>query len=136
MFWNTRQVSVWVYAQPVDMRKSFDGLAAVVTERLGRDPLCGDLFVFVGRNRKRAKVLHWDGTGLCVWAKRLEGGSFTAPWLSMILVTVRLGDAEQIILIKGTGLLGRYPLSPPPYVLGQGSSRWTTRGHIAKIYKA
>jgi transposase len=58
VFWNTRQVSVWVYAQPVDMRKSFDGLAAVVTERLGRDPLCGDLFVFVGRNRKRAKVLH------------------------------------------------------------------------------
>lgn len=136
MFWNTRQVSVWVYAQPVDMRKSFDGLAAVVTERLGRDPLCGDLFVFVGRNRKRAKVLHWDGTGLCVWAKRLERGSFTAPWRLPHGDAVRMTLAELQLLLEGTELVGRYPLSPPPYVLVQGPSGFTTRDAIVNIYKA
>jgi transposase len=135
MFWNTRQVSVWVYAQPVDMRKSFDGLCAVVTERLGRDPLSGDLFVFVGRNRKRAKVLHWDGTGLCVWTKRLEQGSFTAPWRLPRGEVVRMTLAELQLLLEGTELVGRYPLSPPSYVLGGASPRLTADGVFGNIYK-
>lgn len=135
MFWNTRQVAVWVYSEPVDMRKSFDGLGAVVTERLGRDPMSGDLFVFVGRSRKRAKVLHWDGTGLCVWAKRLEAGSFTAPWRLARADVIRMTLAELQLLLEGTELVGRYPLSPPPYVLGPASSPLTAGGVIGNIYK-
>jgi len=77
---STRQVAVHVYAAPADMRKSFDSLSALVVQGLGRDVLSGDLFLFVSRTRKRAKVLYWDGTGLCVFAKRLERGRFTAPW--------------------------------------------------------
>ena len=68
---------VYAFAAPVDMRKGYDGLSAVVRESLGRDPLRGDLYLFVSRNRIRAKVLLWDGTGLCVYAKRLEQGRFT-----------------------------------------------------------
>jgi transposase len=56
------------------MRKGFDGLCALVAQGLLSDPLNGDLFVFVSRNRVRAKGLHFDGIGLCVYAKRLERG--------------------------------------------------------------
>jgi len=65
---------VYAYSAPVDLRKGFDGLSALVLNDLGRDPLAGDFFVFANRTRKRAKVLLWDGTGLCIYAKRLEQG--------------------------------------------------------------
>jgi transposase len=52
--------------QPTDMRKGFDGLSALVTQGLQRDPPSGDAFIFVSRDRVRAKVLQWDGTGLCI----------------------------------------------------------------------
>ena len=69
-----RRVPVFAFAEVVDMRKSFDTLGAIVREHMKRDILDGALFVFVGRDRRRAKVLFWDGTGLCVLAKRLEKG--------------------------------------------------------------
>jgi transposase len=62
------------------MRKSFDTLAMLVSKELGRDVLDGEIFVFVGKTRRRAKVLYFDGTGLCVLAKRLEKGRLPAPW--------------------------------------------------------
>ena len=70
MIGSTRQVAVFAFGGPIDMRKGFDGLAAVVTQNLGRDPLSGDVFLFVNRTRKRAKVLLWDGTGLCIYANQ------------------------------------------------------------------
>lgn len=76
MNWNGRRVSVWAYAAPADLRKGFDGFSGLVVNELERNPLNGDLYLFVSRNRSRAKVLHWDGTGLCVYAKRLEKGRF------------------------------------------------------------
>jgi transposase len=80
MKWNSRRVKVWAYTSPADLRRGFDGLSALVREELRRDPLSGDLFLFVSRNRIRAKVLHWDGTGLCLYAKRLEKGRFACLW--------------------------------------------------------
>jgi hypothetical protein len=65
-----RGVSVFAYAEACGMRKSFDTLAALVTEELKRDVLAGDLYLFVGKDRKRAKVLYFDGTGLCVYANQ------------------------------------------------------------------
>jgi transposase len=56
------------------MRKSFDTLTALVTERMGQQILTGDLFLFVGRGRRRAKVLYFDGTGMCLFANQLEKG--------------------------------------------------------------
>ena len=58
MKWNSRRVSAWAYAAPTDLRKGFDGLQALVLKELSRDPLSGDLYLFVSRNRIRAKVLH------------------------------------------------------------------------------
>ena len=70
---------VFAYGAPTDMRKSFDTLAAIAREQMKHDVLRGDVFVFVGRDRRRAKLLWWDGTGLCVLAKRLSKGQFVAP---------------------------------------------------------
>jgi transposase len=116
MIGSTRQVSVFAYTQPVDLRRGFDGLYALVQQGLGRDPLSGDLFLFVGRNRRRAKVLLWDGTGLCVYAKRLEKGRFTAVWSAAGGEPLRMTMSELQLFLEGTELLGRLPLSPTPYV--------------------
>lgn len=70
---------VFLCTTPTDMRKSFDGLAAVVRDHLNYDPLAGDLFVFRNRRGDRLKLLYWDADGLAVWAKRLEQGTFEFP---------------------------------------------------------
>lgn len=70
---------VFVALQPVDMRKSFNGLYAQVQTVLVEDPLSGHLFVFTNRLRNRIKVLFWDGSGLWVCAKRLERSRFAWP---------------------------------------------------------
>lgn len=62
------------------MRKSFDGLYALTRRELGQDPLNGRLFVFINRRATQMKVLYWDRTSFCVWAKRLEEGRFLSDW--------------------------------------------------------
>ncbi len=70
---------VYLAIDPVDMRKSFNGLYAVAVERLKENPLEGGLFVFSNKRRNLLKILYWDGTGLWVLGKRLEKGGFTWP---------------------------------------------------------
>jgi transposase len=72
-------IRVWVATAPVDMRKSFDGLAEVVRAFLGHDPLSGNLFVFRNRSGQRVKVLWWDRNGLALYYKRIERGTFAMP---------------------------------------------------------
>lgn len=80
---------VFVATQPVDLRRSFNGLLACVQEQLRLDPLSGHLFVFTNRQRNRLKILVWDGSGLWVCAKRLERGRFTWPRVSAAVATLR-----------------------------------------------
>jgi len=105
-------VKVFAYTEPVDMRKGFDGLFGLVKTHLGRDPLSGDLFVFVSRNRKRAKVLLWDGTGLCLYAKRLERGQFANLWSGAGKTEIELTAAELQLFLEGSLLVGKVPVSP------------------------
>lgn len=72
-------LKVFVALEPCDLRKSFNGLHALASERLGEDPRCGALFVFTNRRHTRLKILYWDGTGLWVMIKRLERGTFSWP---------------------------------------------------------
>jgi len=92
-------VKVWLAAKPVDMRKGFDGLAAIVQEQLNKDPFSGHLFIFRGRRGDLLKILAWDGQGLCLFSKRLEKGRFV--WPSPAAVQVRLSPAELAMLIEG-----------------------------------
>lgn len=70
---------VWLYRGWVDMRCQVDRLAQLVEHHLGRDPYAGDAFVFLGRDRRRVKVLVWDHSGFWLASKRLEQGLFAAP---------------------------------------------------------
>ena len=70
---------VFLCTLPTDMRKSFDGLAALVAQHLGADPLAGDLFVFRGKRGDRLKLLYWNEDGYAIWYKRLEEGTFAFP---------------------------------------------------------
>jgi transposase len=73
------QLKVFVATAPCDLRMSFNGLWAAASQRLGEDPKSGALFVFGNRRRNRIKLLYFDGTGVCVLAKRLEEGTFHWP---------------------------------------------------------
>jgi transposase len=118
MIGSTRQVTVYAFSQPADLRRGYDGLSALVREGMGRDELSGDLYLFVSRNRRRAKVLLWDGTGLCVYAKRLEQGRFACLWDQKARSQVRLTINELQLFLEGSKLVGRVILSPPALVAG------------------
>ena len=105
-------VRVFAYTEPVDMRKGFDGLFGLVKTHLGREPLSGDLYVYVSRNRKRTKVLLWDGTGLCLYAKRLERGKFANLWSGPDKREIELSTAELQLFLEGSLLVGKVPVSP------------------------
>ena len=107
-----RRVPVYAFGAAVDMRKSFDTLSAIVREQVKHDVLDGALYVFVGKDRRRAKVLYWDGTGLCVLAKRLEKGRFAAPWDRKKPV-LEWTTSELALFLEGSELVGRVALSPP-----------------------
>ena len=103
---------VYAYAGPVDMRKGYDSLAALVEQDMGRDVLSGDLFLFVARNRVRAKVLVFDGSGLCLLAKRLEKGRFACLWRDRRGGVLRLSRGELGLFLEGSQVVGRKRLVP------------------------
>jgi transposase len=107
---SSRRLRVFGYALPVDLRKGFDGLQALVTQALGRDPLSGECFLFVSRQRTRAKVLFYDGTGLCLYHKRLEQGRFAS--LFGAGSAVELTMSELALYLEGSRAVGRVVLSP------------------------
>jgi transposase len=92
--------------------EGFEGLYGLVSHGLGRDPLSGDLFLFVNRSRTRAKVLFWDGTGLCIYQKRLEQGRFACLWKSAAGEPVDLTVTELGLFLEGSQLVERVRLSP------------------------
>ena len=75
-------VRVYLCLAPTDMRRSFDGLYAVVRDHLQLDAFAGHLYIFLNRRRDRVKILYWDRDGFAVWAKRLEEGTYAMPFES------------------------------------------------------
>jgi transposase len=90
---------VFVAIEPLDLRRSFNGLFACVQQQLRLDPLSGHLFVFTNRARNRLKILVWDGSGLWVCAKRLERGRFAWPRGEQRVATLR--GEELVALVSG-----------------------------------
>jgi transposase len=95
-------IQVWVATSPVDMRKSFDGLAEVVRASLGHDPLSGSMFVFRNRSAERVKILWWDKGGLMIYYKRLEKGTFQFP--ADAGKSLAISSAELMKLLSGCAI--------------------------------
>lgn len=90
---------IWLAAGVTDMRRGFDGLAALVKSAMGEDPYSGHVFVFRGRRGDRIKILWWSGDGLCLFAKRLECGYFI--WPQAETGSVYLSAAQLSMLLEG-----------------------------------
>ena len=90
---------VFLALQPVDLRGSFNRLAALTQTVLAQDPISGHWFVFINRRRNRLKILFWDGSGLWVCAKRLEQGRFSWPHRTGVCASVR--GEELVALLTG-----------------------------------
>ena len=118
-----RQIAVYAYGEPVDMRKSFNTLSALVAG-LGREVLSGHFFLFVSRDRKRTKVLFFDGTGLCLLAKRLDKGRFAAVYERAKDGVLQMTPSELQLFIEGSAAVGRVELSPPLLTLSDLTPRW------------
>lgn len=90
---------VLVASRPVDFRKGMDGLAALVMQQLGADPYSGVVYVFRARRADRVKLVWWDGTGLCLFHKKLESGGFR--WPKAEDGVMRLSAAQLAALLEG-----------------------------------
>jgi len=104
MFTPRAAVRAFLCLDPVDMRLSFDRLAALAQEVVGQDPAGGHLFLFHARRRDRLKILYWDEDGYALWYKRLEGGTFRIPPVDG-RSHVTLTPAEMSLLLAGVDLL-------------------------------
>ena len=94
------ELQVLVATRPVDFRRQADTLAAFVQETFGLDPFCGAVYVFRAKRSDRVKLLWWDGTGICLLAKRLEGAKFR--WPPVEDGVMRLTPGQLAALLEGT----------------------------------
>jgi transposase len=100
-------VKIYVAARPVDARKSFDGLAALVEGEFGLEPLSGHLFVFLNRRGHVVQLLFWDRNGFCIVKKRLEAGTFKlAHQVGEAETHVVIDSAELALMMEGIELSG------------------------------
>jgi transposase len=97
-------VKLWYCQDPVDMRLGFDGLFALVSNRLRADPLSGHLFIFRNRCADRLKVLYWGGHGLCLWCQRLEAGRYHFPDVVTSAASVELTAGQFQMILDGIDL--------------------------------
>jgi transposase len=89
---------VFVRTQPTDLRNGYAGLAGLVQREMGHDLLVGDLFLFLSRKRNAVKILRWDGTGLCLFCKRLARGRFAPLFTSEHRpITLTRSDLQRLI---------------------------------------
>lgn len=95
----TGAVRVMVATRPVDFRKGAEGLAALVRETMKADPFSGAVYVFRAKRADRVKLIYWDGSGVCLYAKRLESGAFRWPQIENGVI--RLSAAQFSALIEG-----------------------------------
>jgi transposase len=83
------------------MRKSFNGLIAIVRSELAADPLTGHLFVFINRNQTLMKILYWDGDGFAIWFKRLESGTFRLPAITSDTKSIDITRSGLSMILEG-----------------------------------
>ena len=101
----TSNLKIFLSTEPLDLRKSFEGLYSFTKNNLQEDPLSGGLFLFTNQKQDRVKILYWDGTGLWVMTKRLEKGTFSWPKGSDIKDgKLKLSGEAMVLLLDGVDL--------------------------------
>jgi transposase len=98
------QTKIYLYTKAADMRKSFNGLHAIVETEFRRDIRTGDMFVFLNRRLDRIKLIHWDRDGLAIWMKRLERGTFQRPRCPADATQVEIDATDLALLLSGIEL--------------------------------
>lgn len=116
---------VYLYCHAVDMRRSFNGLMAIVQTELRRDVRDGELFVFINRRADRLKAMWWDGDGLAIFMKRLECGTFQRPYSKesdryLLIDRVQLGLLLSGIELSSVRRRKRYQ-SPKQQLVSHGT---------------
>ena len=104
-------VEIFVGLDPIDLRWSFDRLAGIVSERIGREARCGALFLFFGKRRNALKVLFFDGSGMCLFYKRLDVSTFRLPEAENGATSVAIDERALDDLLDGIDVEKR---SRPP----------------------
>lgn len=94
-------VRLYLATKPTDLRRSFDGLSALVHGSFGLSPMSGDLFVFLNRRGNQVRILFWDRDGFCVLGKRLEAGTFRRVKDAQGVAHVEIDAGELAMLLEG-----------------------------------
>jgi len=100
----TSQVRIYMYGKNVDMRRSFDGLQAIIQSEFKKDVRLGDLFLFLNRRSDRIKLMYWDQDGFCIFYKRLEIGTYQRPVFKLDCNHVEMDRSELMLLLSGIDL--------------------------------
>jgi len=104
MFSLNDSLRYYLLAGSCDMRKGFDALCGVVRSDMERDPLSGEVFIFLNKSRTSVKLLHWERGGLVLYHKRLESGRFSLPVFDRKHGCYSLRWAELVLMIEGLSL--------------------------------
>jgi transposase len=105
MFSLTSSHRFFLYSEPTDMRKSFDGLCGLVQSKMGRNPVSGEVFLFLGTRKNAIKLLHWEKDGFVLYYKRLEKGTFAFPLTGPEGNTYPLSWPHLVLLAEGITVL-------------------------------
>jgi transposase len=104
MFSLSSSLQYYLFAGSTDMRKGFDALSGVVRSQMGRDPLSGEVFIFINRGRNTVKILHWERGGLVIYHKRLESGQFERPYFDERQNAFQMRWSELVMMIEGLSM--------------------------------
>jgi transposase len=104
MFSLTDSLRYWLWSEPTDMRKSFHTLSGIVRDQMHRNPLNGDVYVFINRHRDRIKLLHWESGGMVLYSKILEQGTFGKP--DKMLDDGSLAWRDLVMIVEGMMVSG------------------------------
>jgi len=106
MFSLSSSLTYYIYRGQADMRKSFDGLSGLVQNELQRNPLSGEVFIFISRRRNTIKLLHWESGGFVLYYKRLEKGTFEIPRYDIQTGSYQICWTELVMMIEGISMQG------------------------------
>jgi len=94
----------YIHCRATDMRKGFDGLSGIVRNEFLQNPVSGDVFIFLNKQRNRIKILHWQGDGFAIFYKRLEKGTYELPPVNHAKSSVEIAAQQLLLIMEGIHL--------------------------------